>query len=242
VTPGPVPAGADLALGNDVVDLEDAEARLEGLHPRFEERVFSAAERAALARSPHRQRLHWALWAAKESAYKARKRLDATAVFSPREFEVELSPLPVAGGTSAGRVVHHGEVYEVELRLAGAWVHAVTTTGRAAGRRPVSAVEAATDEPGYSVRRLAEAAIAAMLGLEAGALRIAGRPPVATHRGRPVDVGLSLSHHGRFVAFAFVPPRRGHLEQEGDRPDGQEHVRPPNGPSETAACGEAVIA
>ena len=96
-------------LGNDVVDLVDPETRIDGLHTRFEERVFTSGERAALAtsRSPHV--LRWALWAGTESAYKALKRLEPELVFAPRELEVQLSPPAVeSGGRTAGQVTHRG--------------------------------------------------------------------------------------------------------------------------------------
>ena len=194
-----------MSVGNDVVDLADPESRLEGLHPRFDERVFGERERAALEASASRQLLHWALWAAKESAYKARKRLDPSVVFSPREFEVELPSLPPAGGSAAGGVVHRGDLIEIEVRVAGACVHAVARGREAAGARVVSAIERTTDERGRAVRRLAAATIAASLALEPEQLLVVGRPPVVMHRGRPIEATVSLSHHGRFVAVAFVP-------------------------------------
>jgi phosphopantetheinyl transferase (holo-ACP synthase) len=57
-----------LLVGNDVVDLRDPENQPEAIHPRFDDRVFTWAERARIlaAGSPHRMR--WVLWAAKESA------------------------------------------------------------------------------------------------------------------------------------------------------------------------------
>jgi hypothetical protein len=196
-----------VSVGNDVVDLADPESRLEGLHPRFDERVFGDGERAALEASASRQLLHWAFWAAKESAYKARRRLDPSVVFSPREFEVELPPLPPAGGSAAGRVVHRGRCFALEVHADGAWVHAVARSGNAGGARVVSAVERIADEPGLAVRHLAAATIAASLALGPDELLIVGRPPVVMHRGRPIEATVSLSHHGRFAAVAFVPGR-----------------------------------
>jgi len=192
-----------VSVGNDVVDLADPETRLCGLHPRWGERVFCSAERKALeaSRSPHR--LHWALWAAKESAYKARKRLEPHAVFSPKEFEVELSPLPTTGaGVAVGRVVHRGDVFGLEVRLDDASVHAVATSEDEAGARVLWKVEETRCDPGVAARRLAATTIGSALGLDPADLRIVRRPPVATHRGRRIEVGVSLSHHGRFVAFA----------------------------------------
>ena len=191
-----------MSVGNDIVDLAVAETRLSGLHPRWVERVFGAAERKALDASPSRHLLHWAFWAAKESAYKARKRLDPEAVFSPKEFEVELSPLPAAAGVAVGRVFHRGDVFELEVHLDGASVHAVATSGNDVGARVLRKVESALGDPGVAARRLATTAIGSALGLDPADLRVVGRPPVATFRDRPIEVGVSLSHHGRFVAFA----------------------------------------
>ncbi len=193
-----------MSIGNDVVDLADPETLLSGLHPRFDERVFCAGERATLGASRSRHLLHWALWAAKESAYKARKRLEPSLVFSPKDFEVELAPPPVAGaqGTATGQVFHCGDVFDLEIRFDGASVHAVARSRDAAGARVLALVERTMDEPGRAVRRLAATAIGSAVGLEPADLRIVGRPRVAGHRGRVLDAALSLSHHGRFVAFA----------------------------------------
>ncbi len=193
-----------MSVGNDVVDLADPEARLDGLHPRFEERVFRAAERDLLAASRSRHALHWALWAAKESAYKALKRLEPATVWSPKEFEVQLSSLPPAGaaGVAAGRVRHRGHLLDLEVHLDGASVHAVARIGDAAGVEVLWKVQPTQGDPGLAVRQLATAAIGSALGLDPAGLRITGRPPVATSPGGRLAVGVSLSHHGRFVGFA----------------------------------------
>lgn len=192
-----------MSVGNDVVDLDEPETRLDGLHPRWRERVFCAAERKALDASRSRHQLHWALWAAKESAYKAQKRLDPETVFSPREFEVELSPLPAGGGegTALGRAVHRGRALGVEVRVNGACLHAVARSG-GGDARVLWGAEAALGDPGVGARRLAAAAIGRALGLDPAQVEIVRRPPVATFRDRRCEVGVSLSHHGRFVAFA----------------------------------------
>ena len=197
-----------MSLGNDVVDLADPETRLADLHPRWVERVFTPRERAALEASPSRHRLHWALWAAKESAYKARKRLDPQAVFSPRAFEVELQALPAAAGVAVGRVLHRGEAFSLEVRLEDAFVHAVATAPGEAGDRRLSRVERARGTPGLAARELAADALGDALGLDRAGFRLAGRAPVARHPQHPVDVEVSLSHHGRFVALACRLPSR----------------------------------
>ena len=81
--------------------------------------------------------LRWALWAAKESAYKAIARQEPETVFSPREFEAVLAPLPWAGEpiTSRGRVSYRERSWELEERFDGLSVHAVARDPAAPGGR-----------------------------------------------------------------------------------------------------------
>ncbi len=190
-----------MSVGNDVVDLADPETQPEALHPRWVERVFTDAERRALDASPARHRLHWALWAAKESGYKALRRLDPGAVFSPCAFEVELEVPREERAACRGVVRHRGATFALEVRLDAEYVHAIATapgTGRL-----VAQVERARGEPGSAIRTAAAAALAETLGLDVAGLQLTGRPPVVRRGATPLAVALSLSHHGRFVAFAF---------------------------------------
>jgi hypothetical protein len=93
-------------------------------------------------------------------------------------------------------------VFDLEVRLHGESVHAVATSEDEAGARVLWRVERALGDPGVAVRRLAATAIGSALGLGPAGLRIVRRPPVATFRDRRIEIGVSLSHHGRFVAFA----------------------------------------
>jgi len=211
-----------VSVGNDVVDLDDPECRLDGLHPRWAERVFARAERAAVAAASGesaggsrpwsaRHRLHWALWAAKESAFKAKKRGAPATVFSPRELVVELAALPEANGVATGRVAHRGEMFTVDVRFDGACVHALAWTpdalspilARVAAARDAFTIQDLTPvSAGDAARRLASGTLASALGLAVERLQVRGRPPVLLRDGEAIDGCVSLSHHGRFVAFA----------------------------------------
>jgi len=190
-----------VSLGNDVVDLADPETR--DLHPRFDERVFAPRERALLSACSSPHVLRWALWAAKESAYKALRRLDPHLVFSPKRFAVELpGSFPEGRGRVIGQVAHGEQVLDVEVCVEGELLHAVSRDSRSAQASVLARVDRADSDPSAAVRRLAAAALGPALGLDPAGIRIVGRPPVARHRGRRLAAHVSLSHHGRFVAFA----------------------------------------
>lgn len=184
-------------VGNDVVDLRDEEVLKGPTHPRFDARVFSRGERMALAASGAPQRLRWMLWAAKEAAYKLAKKRNPRTVFSPRGFVVHLD------GSLTGEVEHAGGVVPVHISATPDAVHAIATESDDSG--PILSGVAASDTPldaSRDVRELAACAVAERLRTPRQAIRIdrRGRIPVLEVEGVPFD--LSLSHHGRFVAFA----------------------------------------
>jgi phosphopantetheinyl transferase (holo-ACP synthase) len=205
-----------LLVGNDVVDLRDPENQPEAIHPRFDDRVFTWTERARILASGSPHRMRWALWAAKESAYKVARKLDTRVYFSPRAFTVRIpggeteSPHPYLAEVS-----HSVGQFQVCLEATDEWVHAVASVSgsgvakanwqlRSMGR------EAARRLPGLEasarVRKLARSAIASALSAVPSEIVIAAaakRVPQVTWRGRSLPVDLSFSHHGRFVACAW---------------------------------------
>ena len=195
-----------MLVGNDVVDLHDPESQPEALHARFDARVFTLDEREALSASDSPHLLRWTLWAAKESAYKVAKKLDAAVRFLPRDFLVRR----VAEGRAL--VIHETGPFEVRLDRTNEWVHAVATLTAAnasSTHRPVSAgiehLEVPGADPSRTVRELACAALGSRMNLPPGQVQIAaGRGiPVALYRNRRLPLDLSVSHHGRFVAWAW---------------------------------------
>jgi phosphopantetheinyl transferase (holo-ACP synthase) len=195
-------------IGNDVVDLRDADARPDALNRRFDARVFSSAERLALDRNSDPTRHRWRLWSAKEASYKVARKLDASASFSPVRFEVELDR------DARGRVRYRGHCFAVRVLEREGGVHALA--------RPESAPEAELlhallrlshgdgsgaprpDELSRAVRRLACEHLAPRLGVAPGDLEIRkhDRIPQLWLGGEPLSADLSLSHHGELVAFA----------------------------------------
>jgi len=194
-------------LGNDVIDLGDAETRLGAQHPRFDARVFCAAEREAIAAAPcaeSARRTRWALFAAKEAAYKLARRLDATTRFVPARFAVTLA------GRAAACVRHAGRRLEVAFEERAGGLHAVASLEDAAPA-PLVAGFAPLDpagDPSEAARALARSGIARALDVDPIRLEVVreGRLPALRLDGRRLAVTLSLSHHGRFAAFACRMP------------------------------------
>ena len=108
-------------VGNDVVDLGDPETAAHAVHLRFDERVFSDCEREQMLCADDSVRMRWILWAAKESAYKAARRVDPKVIFSPSCFEVRLD------GHLRGSVEVSHHSFEVRVEIRGDCIHAVAS-------------------------------------------------------------------------------------------------------------------
>jgi len=187
-------------IGNDVVDLGDADSRIAGHHPRFDQRVFAPSERDLIEAAPDAERVRWLLWAAKESAYKAARKAYRATVFSPARFVVDLD------GTEHATVTAGERRFTVDLVRTKDYVHAVA---RAADDPPAPACAAVGTVPAgtsdsTAVRRLAIDTLERALGTNGLEIGRDGRVPLLLRHGRPVAADLSLSHHGRFAAFACV--------------------------------------
>ncbi len=195
-------------LGNDLVDLCDPETRPAALHPRFDQRVFCESERALIANSEDAHLTRWTLWAAKESAYKCLRKGSPQLVFSPRRFVVELA------GMSAGVARYEDLTLSMEFERTDDFVHAVALQvdekiqPAPRHRAEVSRVHGDTSPAASSraVRALAIEGASALLDVPTAELSIEreGKIPRLCWRGCPSGVDLSLSHHGRFVAFAAM--------------------------------------
>ena len=194
-------------IGNDVVDLGDPEVGVGAQHPRFAERVFTPAERHRIASDPSPQRLRWALWAAKESAYKALRRVRPDIGFSPRQFRVELGI--AVDGTARGLVRWRDQSFALCLRADAACVHVWAAQAELA---PVALLTHAATVPTTELRGPRPRGSALLRRVLAGRREFAGAAIEIERQGRlprlridGADVPVSFSHHGRFAAFACAP-------------------------------------
>jgi phosphopantetheinyl transferase (holo-ACP synthase) len=184
-------------IGNDVVDFAHRSVRPGAQHPRFDARVYTERERALIASDPT-LRTRWLLWAAKEAAYKVAKKLDRAVVWAPSRFEVSLD------APGSGRVSHEGRELALRVEWNEEFVHALASGGERIGEAQAGVEPCGGADASAAARTFACHTLAARLGLSPARLTIAkrGRIPKLLLDGEPARADLSLSHHGRFVAFA----------------------------------------
>ncbi len=195
-------------VGNDVVDIHDVDADITTYSQRFDARVFRDAERAAIERDQLGKTTRWQLWAAKEACFKAAKQEDPSTIFSPRAFEVWFEKrwaetwMPVRHTSGQFLVVLEpgsDRVHALAARAPSDFTYvlrAVVPRGTAEG--------GSEGDPSTQVRQLAREAFAKQLDVDPNRVDItkSGRIPKLRLDGEPLDMSLSLSHHGDWLAYA----------------------------------------
>ena len=201
-------------VGNDIVDLEAPGNLGKSGDSRFLDRVLAAKERHLIAGAARPDALLWAFWAAKEAAYKAISRGDPSVCSIPHQYHVVLEK----GGTTGTDTLRTGKVItprgELALRIdwEGDRVHALAAGSEAALDRLCLHAEKldGIGDPSIPIRERLLGEIARFLNCAASELSTAKDQrgpgaPLVLFRGHPLAAEVSLSHDGRFAAFAFDP-------------------------------------
>jgi phosphopantetheine--protein transferase-like protein len=201
-------------VGNDVVDLKHPENQGKSRDDRFLTRVFTEKERHWIAGAVCPDKRLWALWAAKEAAFKVVSRDNPTACSTPRRYEILLDLSEVSEARLAGRAITPRGELALRIVVTDDYIHAVSAAtdgdlGRIFQRVDRMDVGEAPGEASAFVRKQLLIEIARRLECPLEELSIGKEPlgpgaPFVLRREQPLDVHISLSHDGRFAAFAFI--------------------------------------
>jgi hypothetical protein len=214
-------------VGNDIVDLKAPSAIKKSRDTRFVQRVLGTAEMERVLASDQPDSLLWAFWAAKETSYKVVSKSYPGVSSAPRRYPVCMSPDRT--GDAASGIVHTpcGTI-PVKWLFTDDYVHCIGADAEdpaAAGRldriesglsridtRGETGSWSLQGEESIQVRRHAAVHIASHLSRDPDDICIKRAkgpggmgPPVACVEDEPDEIDVSLSHDGRFLAYAFLP-------------------------------------
>jgi hypothetical protein len=202
-------------VGNDVVDLAESENIGKSGDQRFCKRVFNSSELSLIADSARPDPILWAIWAAKEAAYKAISRSNPDVCSIPKKYPViiERSTIPEGAAPLQGKVVTPLGELPVLIFMGAEMIHVIAAETAEALQRiifRVDQIDPNNTDPSRFVKKALLRQISCYISCSVGELSIVKEkrrpwPPCIIFRGRRLSVETSLSHDGRFVAFAFDP-------------------------------------
>lgn len=168
-------------IGNDIVDLQWANKRSRSLEKRYWEKILTQHESDLYLGGRIEHELLWVIWGLKESAYKLERRFGRSRLFCPKDYTVDLEAERVRG--------------KQEL-LRGSWIQTKNFVHVTCWRPSAS-------QPGYWIDYW-NAPLPAFTRLwtwkkeENGALS-------AFIQNSSQGLSVSKSHHGRYLAYAWLP-------------------------------------
>ena len=220
------------SIGNDIVDLTSPDSIGKSLDRRFIARVFTPEEQERIDRSESPDATLWMLWAAKEAAFKAVSKLKPGLSFIHRAYAVTSTPNEESQKASSIPLKQtNGDAVSIQERgvvqtpagpvdtfftLSSCRVHCVAAVRSGNGgdpaATPVHVLEERRDgpfDPSAAVRRAAIHHLASVI--KASPYYIDIRRDETTHgygaprvfiEGKRTDIDISLSHDGKYIAFA----------------------------------------
>lgn len=196
-------------IGNDIIDLNELQRHPRSDQLRFRRKILAEPELDWLSSSGNAVLDIWKLWALKESAYKCYFQLTRRRFFSPRKFICQWET-PAGNDPRRATVVTPIGWLQAEIDQTEDYIHALCSdeAERLAKAKVQLVALPERDARAQSgiLRREALTWIAQHQGHPAGELSwddAAGHPRVK-RRGVLLPVSISLSHHGRWGAAAFL--------------------------------------
>ncbi len=202
-------------VGNDVVDLKEPANAGKSKNSRFLKKILTDAEIEFIKNAENPESALWSLWVCKEAAYKVKKKSFPDIPFIPRRWQIVFNkPQSIF---SDGEVIIPGKG-SVYIRLASnlQYVHCAGTDSFAALDKLIWSVNVLPEKkqinPSLCLRDLLGQKLAQHFYLNFHQIKIKRTrengellPPCVYVGGRRTDIDVSLSHDGRFVAYAFIP-------------------------------------
>lgn len=204
---------------------------------RYLKKILTDIEIDELHLSDSPDQALWSYWACKEAAYKVIQKITSDAAFVPRRWSVcyqdpslnhgwdslpTTDKSPVRNITSGVVIVPEIKEIPVYIESTPDYVHCVAADGYNGLSQVIRQVDVlrpdtpgAEENPSTFVRLRLIRRIESLLQAVPGSIEIRRtkkngefQPPVVYYRGARVEMDISLSHDGRFCAYALLTRQR----------------------------------
>ena len=200
-------------VGNDVMDLKEPANAGKSRDSRFLKKILTNAEIEFVQNAENPGAVLWSHWACKETAYKVIKKSRPDAAFLPRQWAVTFKS--TKSKYSDGEVIIPGKskIY-IRLFSNSQYVHCVGADCLTALDKLIWSVDVLPEEEGINpslfLRHCLGQNLAQYFSLNFHQIKIKRtrengelQPPHVYVDGRKTDIDISLSHDGRFGAYAY---------------------------------------
>ena len=229
-------------VGNDIVDLKTPHALMKSRDLRFVRRICTTNEQTLVKKAAHQDRMLWSLWAAKEASFKAMLKRNPCISSIPRQHSITLLNPEMLGDKKRVRCWGFADTPGTHIRImieAGSeFVHCIGISDGNVFRQNIRAcvekVRVDNINDPLSSKHVESAAVRTAVRAEIAQhencrpsditiIRSPHRrglgPPSVFVRGHKSNTDISMSHDGRFIAYAILFSREPNLPER--QPDAE---------------------
>ncbi|WP_431132932.1 4'-phosphopantetheinyl transferase family protein [Psychroserpens mesophilus] len=186
-------------IGNDIVDLKQAAKDSNWKRPRFLDKIFTPKEQLFISASESKAQMVWLLWSMKEAAYKAYVRETECRFFNPKRIQCQLML------HNQGIACIDKKSYYLKSVITSEYVHSIAVKAETLSLE-VHHFKLFEANQGEIVRVQLLKYISLKKGKDLRSFEIkktaSGVPNVFSNQEQVCDA-LSMSHHGKYGAFAI---------------------------------------
>jgi phosphopantetheine--protein transferase-like protein len=200
-------------VGNDVVDLKEPANAGKSRDSRFLKKILTDAEIKFVGNAENREAALWSLWACKEAACKVIKKSSPDTAFIPRRWQTVIENTQSEYSDGEVIIPEKGKVF-TRLFVNSEYVHCIGADTLPVLDKLIWNVESLPEEEGINpslfLRHCLGHNLAQYFSLNFHQIKIIRKrekgelqPPRVYVDGRKTEIDVSLSHDGRFVAYAY---------------------------------------
>lgn len=196
-------------IGNDIVDLILAKEQSNWKRPRFLNKIFTSKEQKYIADAVQPDKMVWLLWSMKESAYKLHVQRFGRVFFAPKKFQCSL--VEWIEESYFGEVHCFDFQYFTQSFVSETFVHTIAKSKENldffSDTFPIDDLNCLTQS--NSVYHKILTYLSDETGISANRIFIhkneSNVPQIFVGKAKTAH-SISMSHHGRFGAFAISKP------------------------------------
>jgi len=187
-------------IGNDIVDLAEAQLKSNWQRPRFLDKLFKLKEQKIIRKSENPFNMVWRLWSMKEAAYKLYTQLHSSRFYSPKQFECAIDD-------SNGKVNYKTFECFTKTEITKKYILSEARLSKTEIFSEIEEIKSSSSKSqSDAVKALLLSAISKEFNLDKEDLRIVKSEygiPSVYNKSEKLDLGVSLTHHGKYAAFGF---------------------------------------
>ena len=189
-------------IGNDIVDLAKAKTDSDWLRPRWVSKVFTQKEQDFVKRSDDKDQMVWRLWSMKESAYKCSVQRKSFGRFNPLNFECSLINSN-EGIIRSDTLKFFSTTHSSNRNI---YSTATFTKNQSFFSKIIGSDDTSASQTSNKLKEELLIRISQKMGYDFCKIEIRKslqKVPQVFFDGRKMDMNISLTHHGRFSAYAI---------------------------------------